>query len=179
MRVWVRSLEPTLKNKTQTWWHGNLVPERWTVASPMFSGPPDRLICLGCKCESLLQENKARQGGTVSVTSLCSDETVWTISGRKGLTSAWSVPITEESQGRNSRQRLEGSNWSRGHGGTTAYWLAPHCLVNVLSSVTRTAHPEVAPSTVGLHTPIIIPKDASQICPQAHAMEANPELRSL
>ena len=28
------------------------------------------------------------------------------------------------------------------------------------------------------HTPIIIPKDASQICPQANAMESNPLLKS-
>jgi len=57
----------------------------------------------------------------------------------------------EESQGRNSRQRLEGSSWSRGDEGTTAYWVVAYCLVNVLSSVTRTTHPEVAPSTMGLH----------------------------
>jgi len=50
-------------------------------------------------------------------------------------------------------------------------------LVNLLSSVTRTAHPEVEPTTVVLHTPIIIPKDVSQICPQANEMKANPQLR--
>jgi len=86
---------------------GILLPEKWTDASPMLSSPPARLVCLGCKCETLLQENKARQGGTVSVPSLCSEEILCELSqGGKG----W-LQLDQCPSGRKSGQEPKAETW--------------------------------------------------------------------
>jgi hypothetical protein len=84
-------------------------------------------------------------------------------------------------EGRNSRQKPGGRNWSRGHGGVLLAGLLPFACLTTGLTQCRLPCPKVTKTTVGwaLCTSISNQENASQTCPQVNLIEVIPLFRFL